>query len=139
MKTTEFKKEVKALGYFTAHYPDNILVHDPHNSDKVSAVVNLREYGDFRVDTSVMELAKLTLEYAMTPIKYREEIPTYLVKLHDPERKNADCVLGRTPDNRVVICFKDAGDFDESNFLTEEEIKRNHGYLLHLAKKREEV
>lgn len=132
MKTSEFKKKIEALGFKVREYESAISVYDRVGC--IRAVINRLHTETISLNTSRLCLIKLCLEYAETPIEEREEEKKYTVVLPDPERKNADCVLGRTPDNRVVICIKDAGDFDDSNFLTESEIKRNHEYLWQFAK-----
>ena len=133
MKTSEFKKRVIELGYFFEDMPWEIIVSYPHKG----TYVNLSKgNNDIVLDTRDIELAKLCIEYAETPLSEREDEKKYIVILPDPKRIGKRVyALGKNL-GEVIIRNTQREDFKDSNtfHLTEAEIKRNHEYLWQFAK-----
>ena len=131
MKTSEFKKMVKELGFkVVEETPNGISVRTIH-SELIKAIVSKVLEDNLMLNTSSIKLMKLCIEYAETPIEEREDEKKYRVVLPDP-RNNEDfkyMLKNRCGSIEIGFCHKSylAG-------LTEAEIKRNHEYLWQFAK-----
>lgn len=81
MKTKEFKRAVKAIGYHVKESGAEIAITRSETSRKAVAYVvsKAREFEVFQ--TASEELAKLVVGYGMTPVELREEEKKYYVKL----------------------------------------------------------
>ena len=139
MKTSEFKKKIAEEGYRTSDNKRTISVFTKNGADVAVIDCYLPEY--FYMNTSNIQIAKLVIEYAETPIEEREEEKKYIVVLPDPEDgSNLKIVLARTQDKRIalnVAMIKRTREWIRFH-LTEAEIKRNHEYLWQFAKEVQE-
>jgi hypothetical protein len=128
MKTSEFKKRLRKLIYFVHEEGDFLDIRSSTGKQcaNISTVSN-----SLKLDTANLELSKLCIEYAETPIEEREDEKKYIVVLPDP-RNSEDIVytLKKRGDSvEIARCHKSG-----LEGLTESEIKRNHEYLWQFAK-----
>ncbi len=136
MKTKEFIKEVKKLGYEKVDVArDRINIID---YGLCKASVSLKIEKDIFLDTGSYSIVKLIVEYADTPIEEREEEKLYTVVLHDPKRRGRKVMaLGKLEEHRNEVIIqkvkKETLNCDRCK-LTESEIKENHAYLWQFAK-----
>ena len=133
MKTSELRERIRKLYYFTAEneaFTDALTIHGAicaRAYTKSSHVI---------LNTDNMNLAKLVIEYAETPINEREEEKKYIVIIPDPESEGSRFVLARTVNGKIVINIAKMSSIESLKryHLTEAEIKRNHEYLWQFAK-----
>ena len=137
MKTSEFKKTVKELGFRVVEgNPDGISVRTIH-SELIKAIVSKVLEDTLMLNTTSIKLMKLCIEYAETPIEEREEEKKYTVVLPDPEfTGSARMILSRAYGEKIIllVSHEERVGCLESQRLTESEIKRNHEYLWQFAK-----
>lgn len=137
MKTSEFVRRV-GLRYtvISVNYGHAIKVVDAFH-DEV-AVISCFKSSDIFLFTKDIELAKLCLEYAETPIEEREEEKKYTVIVPDPEKRGKHVLaLGRLVERKgevIIMRVKKETLNSDRCQLTESEIKRNHEYLWQFAK-----
>lgn len=132
MKTSELKKRLGELQYTVCEHERflDIKTLAGKHCAKISTVSNLLE-----LNTVSLELAKLCIEYAETPISEREEEKKYRVVLPDP-RNGYDVKYMLTKQNGEVTILR--AHRCHLTPLTEAEIKRNHEYLWQFAKEVQE-
>ena len=99
------------------------------------AVISCFKSSDIFLFTKDIELAKLCIEYAETPISEREEEKKYRVVLPDP-KNGCDVKYMLTKQNGEVTILR--AHRCHLTPLTEAEIKRNHEYLWQFAKEVQE-
>ena len=139
MKTSEFKKKITEEDYRTSDNTRTISVFTKNGADVAVIDCYLPEY--FYMNTSNIQIAKLCIEYAETPIEEREEEKKYRVELPDAERwDNTVVALKKNMDEKIAIwsVYHPAFEGQVSFHLTEAEIKRNHEYLWQFAKEVQE-
>lgn len=134
MKTSEFKKKTRELGYRTcknATWIDVIAFNHHVPEVQVNTAIDA-----IRVNTTNKELIKLCIEYAETPIEEREEEKKYRVRIPDSPERTPVYALCKLANGCVVINQTNESNFQEHDRyrLTEAEIKRNHKYLWQFAK-----
>ena len=129
MKTSEFKKKISEEGYRTSDNERTISVFTKNGADVAVIDCYLPEY--FYMNTSNIQIAKLVIEYAGTPIEEREEEKKYRVVLPDP-KNGYDVKYMLTKQNGEVTILR--AHRCHLTPLTEAEIKRNHEYLWQFAK-----
>lgn len=135
MKTSEFKKRAKELGFKVVdETPNGISVRTIH-SELIKAIVSRVLKDTLMLDTASIELMKLCIEYAETPISEREEEKKYRVVLPDP-KNGYDVKYMLTKQNGEVTILR--AHRCHLTPLTESEIKRNHEYLWQFAKEVQE-
>lgn len=138
MKTSEFKKKTRELGYRTcknAAWIDVIAFNHHVPEVQVNTAIDA-----IRVNTTNKELIKLCIEYAETPISEREEEKKYRVRIPDSPERTPVYALCKLVNGCVVINQTNESNFQEHDRyrLTEAEIKRNHEYLWQFAKEVQE-
>ena len=136
MKTSEFKKMVKELGFKVVdETPNGISVRTIHN-ELVKAIVSRVLKDTLLLNTTSIKLMKLCIEYAETPIEEREEEKKYRVRIPDSPERTPVYALCKLVNGCVVINQTNESNFQEYDRyrLTEAEIKRNHEYLWQFAK-----
>lgn len=134
MKTSEFKRRTRELGYRTC---ENAAWLDVIAFNRYVPEVQVHTAIDaIRVNTTNKELIKLCIEYTETPISEREEEKKYRVVLPDPESEGSSFALARTVNETIVINVAKKSNIEalKRYRLTESEIKRNHEYLWQFAK-----
>ena len=133
MKTSEFISKVESLGYQVNVREFWIDVIDRFG---VKGVV-FTNGSNLALSTNNIDLVKICVEYAETPIHEREDIKKYVVVIPDKENESKERVyaLARVDDGRVMINRPKIENLrqNERYHLTEEEIKRNHAYLWEFA------
>lgn len=133
MKTSEFKKRLGELGYFIAEtgLVIDALTLGGEFRARVCIVSNL-----LKLNTVNLELAKLCIEYAETPLSEREDEKKYRVRIPDSPERTPVYALCKLANGCVVINQTNENNFQEHDRykLTEAEIKRNHEYLWQFAK-----
>ena len=135
MKTSEFKERVKELGFKVVdETPNGISVRTIH-SELIKAIVSRVLKDTLMLNTASIELMKLCIEYAETPISEREEEKKYIVILPDPKNDGTHCQA--LYKGLHGICIGYVYRYDLQGF-TEAEIKRNHEYLWQFAKEVQE-
>lgn len=134
MKTSEFISKVESLGYQANVCEFWIDVIDRFG---VKGVV-FTNGSNLALSTNNIDLVKICVEYAETPIlERREDVKRYVVVIPDNENESKERVytLARVSDGRVMINRPKIDNLrdNERYHLTEEEIKRNHVYLWQFA------
>ena len=131
MKTSEFKMRIKQLGYCLGTYDTRVEVLVGYSGWEPSAEIWNTKIGACKINTGNIELIKLCIEYAETPIEEREDEKKYTVVLPDPRNDRTHCqALFK---GLYGICIGYVYRHDLQSF-TEAEIKRNHEYLWRFAK-----
>ena len=131
MKTSEFIKRVEGLGYKTYAREFWIDVIDRFG---LKGTVFTKNF-ELSLSTNDIDLIKLCIAYAETPIEEREDEKKYIVILPDPRNDG---------EYRYALCKRHdgigIGQVHRSGYspLTEAEIKRNHEYLWQFAKEVQE-
>jgi len=133
MKTSEFKKRLGELQYLVCEdgrFLDIKTLFGKHCA-RICIVSDL-----VQLNTVSLELAKLCIEYAETPIEEREEEKKYRVRIPDSPERTPVYALCKLVNGCVVINQTNESNFQEHDRyrLTEAEIKRNHEYLWQFAK-----
>ena len=138
MKTSEFKKKITEEGYRTSDNTRTISVFTKNGADVAVIDCYLPEY--FYMNTSNIQIAKLCIEYAETPLLEREEEKRYRVRIPDSPERTPVYALCKLVNGCVVINQTNESNFQEHDRyrLTEAEIKRNHEYLWQFAKEVQE-
>lgn len=129
MKTSEFKKKIMEEGYRISDYERGISVFTKSGVEIAVIDCYLPEY--FYINTTNIQIAKLCIEYAETPLSEREEEKKYRVVLPDP-KNGYDVKYMLTKQNGEVTILR--AHRCHLTPLTESEIKRNHEYLWQFAK-----
>lgn len=143
MKTREFIEKVVKLGYSIVEedYGCKRLLISTSGGLTVINAWTSRE-NTLSVQSSNIDLIKLCIEYAETPLSEREEVKKYTVVLPDDESRceSARIVLAKTEDGRVILNTTKKGNVERLTryHLTEAEIKRNHSYLWQFREEVEE-
>lgn len=136
MKTEEFIKEIKRMNLIAVDQPYCIEVERKYIFGKV-AQVQKYGVGSLWFNTNDLELVKLCIEYAETPIAEREKVKKYTLILPDPEYVGIlRIALQRMLDGAIVLVLTHEREVKGTKYfhLTEAEIKRNHEYLWQFAK-----
>lgn len=138
MKTSEFKRRTRELGYRTcenAAWLDVIAFNHHIPEVQVNTAIDA-----IRVNTTNKEIIKLCIEYAETPLSDREEEKKYIVRIPDSPERTPVYALCKLVNGCVVINQTNENNFQEHDRyrLTEAEIKRNHEYLWQFAKEVQE-
>lgn len=136
MKTSEFVKRVRNLGFDVVEETTNGLTYCKVYCGFLMAAVSTVEQGVIWLGTTSMDLIKLCIEYAETPLSEREEEKKYIVILPDPNRIGKRVyALGKNLGEVIIRNTQRQGLEDSDMYhLTETEIKRNHEYLWQFAK-----
>lgn len=137
MKTKEFIKKVKEMGYHAKNMGFNLAVWGINNREVFAHISTGRSHILY-LNTSDFYLIRLCLEYAETPIEEREDEKLYTVQLPDAlKRGKRIFALGKLKEHESEIIIqkvkKETLNCDRCK-LTESEIKRNHEYLWQFAK-----
>ena len=137
MKTSEFISKVESLQYDVSAVEGFIYIKTYFGTTCARAYT---KGGRVILDTDNMNLAKLVIEYAETPINEREEEKKYIVIIPDPESEGSRFALARTVNGKIVINIAKMSSIESLKryHLTEAEIKRNHKYLWQFAKEVQE-
>lgn len=130
MKTSEFKKRLREIGYVTNDSTSFISIRGIL-MEQERAKIYKSIVAQLSLDTTDYHLIKLCIEYAETPISEREEEKKYRVVLPDP-RNGYDVKYMLTKQNGEVTILR--AHRCHLTPLTESEIKRNHEYLWQFAK-----
>ena len=140
MKTSELKMRIKQLGYYLGTYDTHVEVWVGYAGSTPCAKIWNARIGACEINTGNIELIKLCLEYAETPISDREDEKKYIVVLPDPESEGSSFALARTVNETIVINVAKKSNIEtlKRYRLTEAEIKRNHEYLWQFAKEVQE-
>lgn len=137
MKTSEFVKRVRELGLDVIEETPNGITVRTMYSLITRVIVSKAVKDTLMLNTTNIELMKLCIEYAETPIHEREDVKKYVVVIPDKENESKERVyaLARVGDGRIMINRPKIKDLrqNERYHLTEEEIKRNHSYLWQFA------
>ena len=137
MKTSEFKKRLREIGYVTNDSTSFISIRGIL-MEQERAKIYKSIVAQLSLDTTDYHLIKLCIEYAETPLLEREEEKKYRVIVPDPEKRGKHVLaLGRLVERKgEVIIMRVKKETLESDrcHLTESEIKRNHEYLWQFAK-----
>ena len=138
MKTSEFKRRVRELGYRTcenAAWLDVIAFNHHIPEVQVNTAIDV-----LRINSTNKDLVKLCIEYAETPISEREDEEKYRVRIPDSPERTPVYALCKLVNGCVVINQTNESNFQEHDRykLTEAEIKRNHEYLWQFAKEVQE-
>lgn len=133
MKTSEFISKVESLGYQANVCEFWIDVTDRFG---VKGVVFTNGY-NLALSTNNIDLVKICVEYAETPILERRDVKKYIAKIPDPENLSTERIytLVRAFNGNIMISRPQTKRIleNEAYHLTEEEIKRNHAYLWQFA------
>ena len=134
MKTSEFKKRVEEMGYCAYVFDYFISVKHRFTTEEV-ACINKQYSDSLTLKVNDIELAKLCIEYAETPIHEREEEKKYTVELPNPAGYYTHSLF-RDIHKEIIVIGHGYTNWknDEAYHLTEAEIKRNHEYLWRFAK-----
>ena len=132
MKTSEFISKVESLQYDVSTVEGFIYIKTYFGTTCARVYTKGRHV---ILDTDNMNLAKLVIEYAETPISEREEEKKYRVVLPDP-KNGQDVKYMLTKQNGEVTILR--AHRCHLTPLTEAEIKRNHEYLWQFAKEVQE-
>ena len=140
MKTSEFIKRVRNLGFDVVEEIRNGLTYCNVYGGFLMAAVSTVEQGEIWLGTTSMDLIKLCIEYAETPLSEREYEKKYRVRIPDSPERTPVYALCKLVNGCVVINQTNENNFQEHDRyrLTEAEIKRNHEYLWQLAKEVQE-
>lgn len=138
MKTSEFKMRLKQLGYYLSTYVTHVEVWSGDTRLTPYAEIWNAKIGACKINTGNIELIKLCIEYAETPIEERKDEKRYIVIIPDPESFSEERVytLVRAFDGKIMISRPQEKRIHDNGtyHLTESEIKKNHGYLWQFAK-----
>lgn len=138
MKTSEFKKRLQELGFYYVDYRTVTKVHSKDTKQTTHASISRDLSNIVEINTPNIDVAKICIEYAETPISEREEEKRYIVIIPDPESFseervyvlvrafNGSVMIGRPQEKRIYE--------NEAYHLTESEIKKNHAYLWQFKK-----
>ena len=128
MKTSEFISKVESLQYDVSVVEGFIYIKTYFGTPCARAYTEGRHVA---LDTENMNLAKLVIEYAETPISEREDEEKYRVRIPDSPERTPVYALCKLVNGCVVINQTNESNFQEHDRykLTEAEIKRNHEYL----------
>ena len=139
MKTSEFKKRLREIGYVTNDSTSFISIRGIL-MEQERAKIYKSIVAQLSLDTTDYHLIKLCIEYAETPLLEREEEKKYIVILPDPNRIGKRVyALGKNLGEVIIRNTQRQGLEDSDMYhLTEAEIKRNHEYLWQFAKEVEE-
>ena len=133
MKTSEFISKVESLGYQVNVREFWIDVIDRFG---VKGVV-FTNGSNLALSTNNIDLVKICVEYAETPILERRDVKKYIAKIPDPENLSTERIytLVRAFNGNIMISRPQTKRIleNEAYHLTEEEIKRNHAYLWEFA------
>ena len=133
MKTSEFISKVESLGYQVNVCEFWIDVIDRFG---VKGVV-FTNGSNLALSTNNIDLVKICVEYAETPILERRDVKKYIAKIPDPENLSTERIytLVRAFNGNIMISRPQTKRIleNEAYHLTEEEIKRNHAYLWEFA------
>lgn len=129
MKTSEFKKRLEELSYKVTLKRGMFLDISTHHGKHCAEICIVSKF--FALNTVSLELAKLCIEYAETPISEREEEKKYFVILPDPRNDGTRCQALYKGLYGIFIGYVYRRDLQG---FTEAEIKRNHEYLWQFAK-----
>ena len=128
MKTSEFISKVESLQYDVSTVEGFIYIKTYFGTTCARAYTKGRHV---ILDTDNMNLAKLVIEYAETPISEREDEKKYTVVLPDPKNTYDVKYMLTKVDGQAIIMKAHRCHLTP---LTEAEIKRNHEYLWQFAK-----
>ena len=133
MKTSEFISKVESLQYDVSTVKGFIYIKTYFGTTCARAYTKGRHV---ILDTDNMNLAKLCIEYAETPISEREDEKKYRVRIPDSPERTPVYALCKLVNGCVVINQTNENNFQEHDRyrLTESEIKKNHAYLWQFAK-----
>lgn len=133
MKTSEFISKVESLHKEVSVERGFIYVKTHFGTTCARVYLKGRHV---ILDTDNMDLAKIVLEYAETPIEEREEEKKYRVRIPDSPERTPVYALCKLVNGCVVINQTNESNFQEHDRyrLTEAEIKRNHEHLWQFAK-----
>ena len=142
MKASEFRKKIIELGYITSDYENGISVLTKSGDIEIALIDCYRpKHCWMEISSTLIDVAKLVLEYAETPLDEREykkgKEKKYYVVLPDPENvSNVRPTLSRRKDGRITITQEHASGAKvyEHCHLTKSEIRRNHAYLWEFRK-----
>lgn len=136
MKTSEFKKKLNTLGFYLVDFLYHVEVHGKDIRLTPHATISKEFPNNIVVNTPQIDIAKLCIEYAETPLSEREEEKKYRVRIPDSPERTPVYALCKLVNGCVVINQTNENNFQEHDRyrLTESEIKRNHEYLWQFAK-----
>ncbi len=79
MKTSEFNANIGSLGYYPDHREYFIYVKEPRTGD-VKCTISKYQHDSILISTGDINLIKVCLDYAETPIHEREEVKSISLK-----------------------------------------------------------
>ncbi len=133
MKTKEFIKRVEELGY--AVIEKKFTLNVCRNKEEIISISEFMR-SVLHVDSRHLELIKLSLEYAETPIEEREEEKRYVVIIPDWKNTERHKYGIANHGGHIGLGFYQVSWFRGG--LTEKEIKLNHEYLWQFAQEVEQ-
>lgn len=142
MKTKEFIKTIEDMGLFVEETTDHFVVAKEKDGKFWTAIVYKREVGVVEtwghrtnnLDRDQNEkMAKIVIEYALTPLDEREEPKRYYVK-HTKLGRKSDCVnLDKSNDELIINTTAENALYQTIftkqeliDLLGEEELERNY-------------